>query len=394
MEDFAPIQPDHQDIEPPKDSLLGMALSEAEAREKSTAQPFKLVSNILTGLRSRERDVLVARYGLTNSQISKETLDSVGQRFKVTRERVRQIENATLKKIGKKHVSQLKPVIKMINAYLSAHGGVAEVEDIAHYLDLDQDKAKSELDRRALRLIMGAYDKVVPLKKYPLFKEGWTLTKIAQEELLTVQDAIHRVLENSGQVMTEEAIIAQVSQQLTNIDPMLIKGTLRVDPKISLDRKGYWGLISWPLVVPKRIRDKVWLVLDEVGKPLHFEKIAQLIGEKYPGGKPVLSRTVHNELIGDDRFVLVGRGIYALKKWGYKSGVVSDVIKEVLMKAGRPLPVSEIVTAVLQSRQVKKNTIIANLQNRALFHKVAKSTYTLASTRPEYPERPETPAIN
>jgi len=390
MEDFAHTQPDHQDTEPPKDSLLGMALSEAEAREKSTAQPFKIVSSILTGLRSRERDVLMSRYGLINSQAAKETLDSVGQRFKVTRERVRQIENSVLKKIGKKYVAQLKPVIKMINAYLSAHGGVAEVEDLAHYLDLDQDKTKSELERRALRLIMGAYDKVIPLKKYPLFKEGWTLVKVSQEELLTVQDTIHRVLENAGQVMTEAALIAQVNQQLTNADPMLIKGTLQIDPKISLDRKGYWGLISWPLVVPKRIRDKVWLVLDETGKPLHFEKIAQLIGEKYPGGKPVLSRTVHNELIGDDRFVLVGRGIYALKKWGYKSGVVSDVIREVLIKAGRPLTVTEIVNLVLQSRQVKNNTIIANLQNRALFQKVAKSTYTLVSTHPVSSEAPAT----
>ena len=390
MEDFAHTQPDHQDTEPPKDSLLGMALSEAEAREKSTAQPFKIVSSILTGLRSRERDVLMSRYGLINSQAAKETLDSVGQRFKVTRERVRQIENSVLKKIGKKYVAQLKPVIKMINAYLSAHGGVAEVENLAHYLDLDQDKTKSELERRALRLIMGAYDKVIPLKKYPLFKEGWTLVKVSQEELLTVQDTIHRVLENAGQVMTEAALIAQVNQQLTNADPMLIKGTLQIDPKISLDRKGYWGLISWPLVVPKRIRDKVWLVLDETGKPLHFEKIAQLIGEKYPGGKPVLSRTVHNELIGDDRFVLVGRGIYALKKWGYKSGVVSDVIREVLIKAGRPLTVTEIVNLVLQSRQVKNNTIIANLQNRALFQKVAKSTYTLVSTHPVSSEAPAT----
>ena len=36
--------------------------------------------------------------------------------------------------------------------------------------------------------------------------------------------------------------------------------------------------------------------------------------------KVVTTQAVHNELIRYDQFVLVGRGLYALKEWGYKEG--------------------------------------------------------------------------
>lgn len=392
MEELNPSGPDNFPGEPDKDSLLGRVLSEAESQEKSAAKPFKLVNNILSGLRSRERDVLLARYGLTNDQAPKETLESIGHRFSVTRERVRQIENAALKKIGKKYINQLKPLLKIINSYLSANGGIAEIESLASYLNLGEGSAEAELDRRALRLIMGAYDKVTALKKYPLFKEGWAYTNVSQDNLLKIQETIRQVLEQTKQSLSEADLVGQVSRLLPDTDSALAHGTLRIDPKVSLDHQGKWGLTTWPMVVPKRIRDKVFLVLEETGQPLHFEKIAQLISAEYPASKTVLSRTVHNELIGDPRFVLVGRGIYALQKWGYKPGVVSDVIKDALKLAGRPLSVTEIIAEVMKSRQVKKNTIIANLQNRDLFRKVAKSTYTLNTESLQMPDTATPPA--
>lgn len=367
---------------PADNSLLGKVLLETEAQERNAARPFKLISNILSGLRSREREVLLARYGLTSEQSLKETLESVGQKFGVTRERVRQIENAALKKIGKKHAGQLRPLLKIVNAYLSAHGGVAELTELAKYLNLGQGTAEADLDHRALRLIMGTYGKVILIKKHPVFKEGWMVATLSLEDLLKIQASVHQLLEQTGLPLCESELTQKISQQLVGTDPALVSGVLTLDPKVSLDNKGWWGLTAWPSVVPRRIRDKACLVLEEAGQPLHFEAITQLVSAKYPAEKKVLNRTVHNELIGDPRFVLVGRGIYALGKWGYKPGVVADVIKEAIMKAGRPLAASEIITEVLKSRQVKKNTIIANLQNRQLFRKVAKSTYALTEIMP------------
>ena len=359
---------------------MDKVLAENESKSFSSTRPYKIVSQIINSLKSRERDVILSRYGLASAEVLKETLEEIGKRFGVTRERVRQIESATLKKINKKYSTQLKPVLKTIAGYVDSLGGVVELEDLADYLHLNLVGAEAELERRALRLIMGAYDKISPLRKFPLFKEGWMRKELSEKLLTDIQAIAKSVLEGSRESLAEDDLIAKILIQLPTIDRALVAGVLRIDPAVSLDNHGKWGLVSWPQVKPKRIRDKIFLVLEEIGKPLHFVKIAELIKEKYSLNKPVLSRTVHNELIGDDRFVLVGRGIYALKKWGYQPGVVADVIKDVLRQAGRPLTVTELVTAVLQKRQVKKNTIIANLQNRNLFKKVAKSTYTLTDS--------------
>jgi hypothetical protein len=82
-------------------------------------------------------------------------------------------------------------------------------------------------------------------------------------------------------------------------------------------------------------------------------------------------------LIKDARFVLVGRGLYALSEWGYTAGVVKEVLKEILEAEG-PLSREEIIDKVRKERYVKDNTILVNLQDGNLFKKLANGTYTIA----------------
>jgi DNA-directed RNA polymerase delta subunit len=141
---------------------------------------------------------------------------------------------------------------------------------------------------------------------------------------------------------------------------------------------GKWGLVKWPTVNPKNIRDKIYVVLQEAGKHMHFNEIAGAIKVSDFKRKDVTTQAIHNELIKDKRFVLIGRGIYALKEWGYQKGTVADIISEVLRKAGEPLHRDDIVKEVLKSRQVKETTILLNLQGKSQFKRVAKATYSLA----------------
>jgi hypothetical protein len=139
-----------------------------------------------------------------------------------------------------------------------------------------------------------------------------------------------------------------------------------------------WGLIKWPMVNPKNIRDKIYVILKEHGKHMHFNEIAAAIKDSDFKRKDVTTQAIHNELIKDKRFVLIGRGIYALKEWGYQKGTVADIITEVLRDAGEPLHRDEIVKRVLKSRFVKETTILLNLQGKPQFKRVAKATYGLA----------------
>ncbi|MGD1052179.1 MAG: RNA polymerase sigma factor RpoD [Solirubrobacteraceae bacterium] len=83
------------------DSALGDFIEDQTAES-----PFELaartmrdenVSRALSVLPRREREVIEMRYGLTGER--PRTLEEVGQAFNVTRERIRQIENHTLKKL-------------------------------------------------------------------------------------------------------------------------------------------------------------------------------------------------------------------------------------------------------------------------------------------------------
>ena len=109
---------------------------------------------------------------------------------------------------------------------------------------------------------------------------------------------------------------------------------------------------------------------------MHFMDIANVISSHFNESTKV--NTVHNELIRNADFVLIGRGIYVLKSWGYRAGTVLDVIVDVFKKAGnKPLSADEIAKRVLKTRQVKKNTIYMNLQNRDHVERVGRNLYQL-----------------
>lgn len=359
------------------ESVLEKVMSEHQSKEFNTVRPSKIVQNVLNRLRDRERDVLNARFGLRGSDnITKETLESIGGRLSVTRERVRQIEKAVLKKITKKYTSTFKQIFKIIDDYLLIYGGLVSLDGISDYLEINKQE-NPELENNALRLIMSVNPKLNILNRHSTLKEGWADANVDILKLINIEEDILQILKDSNKPMSEEDLLNLMTKKHSDISKNTIKGALKVNANLGLDNKNRWGLVSWSIIVPKRIRDKVFIILEEANKPMHFEEITRAAQEKFKSKKPVLSRTVHNELISDKRFVLVGRGIYALKSWGYKPGVVSDVIKDVLNQAGKPLHVSEIIELVLKRRQVKRNTIIANLQDKTLFKKAGKAIYVL-----------------
>ena len=122
------------------------------------------------------------------------------------------------------------------------------------------------------------------------------------------------------------------------------------------------------------MRDLAYLVMRRHGSPMHFREVAgsikQFLKEK------AHDQTVHNELIKDRRFVLVGRGLYALNEWGYQPGVVRDVIRAVIAKHG-PLTKDELIKKVREERHVKDNTILINLHNKKHFKKSMDGRFNL-----------------
>jgi len=188
------------------------------------------------------------------------------------------------------------------------------------------------------------------------FYSLWTTDKASWTTAQKAIDAFYEKLKNTGKPL--------------EVKEALLPSYLEISKKIQKNAKGLYGLKDWPEINPRKIKDKAYLVLKESQKPLHFTQVAGLIDSSLP-------QTVHNELIKDPRFVLVGRGIYALKEWGYQEGQVRDVILNVLKTAGRPLKKEEILEKTLEQRLVKENTIFLNLSNKKYFLRNSEGRYTI-----------------
>jgi RNA polymerase primary sigma factor len=99
------IAPEPLSLETPigeeENSHLGDFIEDSEAvspdEAASTLVLREQIENVLNELTERERDVLKLRFGLDDGYAR--TLEEVGQHFKVTRERIRQIEAKALKKL-------------------------------------------------------------------------------------------------------------------------------------------------------------------------------------------------------------------------------------------------------------------------------------------------------
>ena len=171
--------------------------------------------------------------------------------------------------------------------------------------------------------------------------------------------------------------LEELDSQLDYEHPNYIRAIASISKQLSsLDDQ--WGLTKWPTVNPKNIRDKIYVILQNKKEPMHFNDIASAISSSKFRKKDVTLQAIHNELIKDPRFVLIGRGIYALRDWGYKKGTVSQIITSILEESKTPLTREEIVKNVLKVRKVKETTVLLNLQNKKLYQRVDKNTYTVA----------------
>lgn len=340
--------------------------------ETATVDLATSIKGILNTIeRDREREIIARRFGLFDR---KETLEQVGELLGITRERVRQLEKAImirLKMAAESNLPQIPELEKQFIRHLHDLGRVAKVNDLSAIVT----KNDTELDRAHVAFVAALSPRLTLVEENDRYHQGVGLSEFHDAEKIKKNvDEIIKAIKESGEPVTVEALHAKLSHD----HPTHVKALASLSKQLA-NLKGKWGLTQWPSVNPKNIRDKIFVILLENGKPLHFNEIAKAIKSSDFRRKDVTTQAIHNELIKDSRFVLIGRGIYALKDWGYSKGTVADIITDVLKKEGGPLHRDEIVKRVLKHRQVKETTILLNLQGKKQFKRTAKATYGLAS---------------
>lgn len=332
----------------------------------------QISQSLLKELPSRTSDIISRRFGLTQEQ--KETLASIGKDYNVTRERIRQIEEQAIKKL-KPEAEKHGEVFDYFVTSLKNFGNLKREDRL--FLILGEE-FKNHIN---FLLTLGSNFERRPKDKqfYPL----WTIDK---DSVSTAQEVINSLIDQfkKKEKPLPFAQMAEIFQKKQlNLESPVLASFVEVSREIKKGPTGEYGLKDWPEINPRGMRDRAFLVLRKEKKPLHFTKVTELINEYFPkkrrGAKiEALSQTVHNELIKDKRFVLVGRGIYALKEWGFKRGTVKDVISKILKESNKPLSKEEVISAVLNQRMVKKSTILLNLQSSDSFKRDSQGKYRLA----------------
>lgn len=341
-----------------------------------TYKPEDVSKRLLGVLPERSQEVLNKRLGLIKGSQS-QTLEAIGKKHGITRERVRQIENFALNSIRKsREYEEESPAFIELRRAMQQSGGVVEESDFLGSMTANE---KDSIAQNHLLLLLTLGEDFSKYKEDKDFRHRWTVDKQIAEQIHSSLHKLHDDLSVKNLISEEEITdillreAADVAEEYRNKETA--KNWLKLSKVVGKNPLNDWGLTQSPNINVRGIRDYAYLVLRKNGKPMHFTEVAKRITEDF--GKKAHTATCHNELIKDPRFVLVGRGLYGLTEWGYSNGVVREVIRGLLQKNG-PLDKEAIIEQVLKERFVKENTVLVNLQNSEHFKKTSDGKFTLS----------------
>ena len=320
----------------------------------------QLINRILVGLSDRQKDILESRYGLINPQTL--TLQSIGERYGITREGIRRIEAQALEIVAKNAAAaDFRDFIKLVSDHLRRLGGVRKEDDLANDVKLlIQDSGSANLLPNHLKFLLEVSQSVFYHTEDKGFYGHWYLTKDIRQKAVKFINLMEKALKAGAEVDA-------------NLRTLNAANYLSISKKFAVNSYGDFGLRESKEIMPKSARDWAYLVLKRESRPIHYSELALLVNKF--SKKQSHPQTIHNELIKDDNFVLIGKGTYGLKEHGYLPGTAREVIVRLLKKNG-PLKSQEVVKLVLQERFFKENTVLINLQNKEQFKRLEDGRYT------------------
>lgn len=378
-----------------------MEISKIKIEDLSGLNPSEIIEDLLSRLKDREKDVIIRRHGLSGGE--REILEGIGKIHNLTRERVRQIESAGLKKVREsKDKEVLIRISNLIKEIIESHGGIMEKDHLFSVLS-HYGLEKNEVDEAVFKnfynfVILKVIDGFEEVNKSNSFLTHIKLSDRPTDHLEKLVAGLKKSIEEKGKVLTTRELfelaegvahahdfkivsddsldLGKYYQSKYGEEAELVKekkillSLFKAAKTIDQNVYGFWGLAHWPEIKPRNLNEKIYLVLKNSGEPMHFGDIAKKIDDVDFDEKKTNIASAHNELILDDKFILVGRGLYGLKEWGLKEGTVAEIIFDIMKATDKPLTREEIIEKVLKERLVKKTTIALALANKNKFIRI------------------------
>jgi hypothetical protein len=336
-------------------------------------KPKKITKKLTSHLQDRTSDVIMSRFGL-NADARQKTLEEIGKKYNITRERVRQIEEVALNMIKKSAAyKEEQAIFEELKKLVHSLGSVVAEHELLSHVSKDKET------QNHIHFYLTLGDAFKRHREDEHFHARWSVDDEVAEK---VHDSLKKLYSNLNDedLITESEMVKKFLDHMKDMadhyrNEEIAKRWLAMSKAVSKNPLGEWGKASSPNVHTRGVKDYAFLVMRKHGSPMHFREVADAITKTF--GKKTHYATTHNELIKDPRFVLVGRGLYALAEWGYKTGIAREVIRDILKKDG-PMSKDEVVEKVMKERYLKKNTILVNLLNSKYFKKNKNGLYYVA----------------
>lgn len=341
---------------------------------KTTFKPKQVTKRITSHLQNRSSDVIMSRFGL-KADAAKKTLEEIGKKYNITRERVRQIEDAALTSIKKSEAyKKEQAVFEEIKQLIITLGGVISENEFLQHI------SKDKATQNHINFYLELGDAFKKHREDNHFHTRWS---VDDEMAAKVHESLKKlyISLNDEDLVPETEMIRKFFDQLKDVseeyrNEEIAKRWLAMSKTISKNPLGEWGKAGSPNIRTRGVKDYAFLVMRRHGSPMHFREVAESISKTF--GRKTHYATCHNELIKDKRFILVGRGMYALAEWGYKPGIAREVIRDILKREG-PMTKEDVVEKVMKERYFKKNTVLVNLVNPKYFKKNKAGLYSIAN---------------
>src|SRR3989344_6091696 len=288
----------------------------------------KTVALLVKNISTRNKDIISRRFGLKTGK--KETLESIGKSYGITRERVRQIEEFSLGQLTKftQDNGEIARYVSSVEDVLKNNGGAMKERDLfKEFSGNDKDSVANS----SLVFLLTLNKEPVRSHDNDSFHSFWALNSKFAEYLNKSSALLVGAMKKTKKIVPADQL-RDFSRSNSvsgpdngDLSDKHVQMLLTVSKDLGNNIFNEIGLTEWAEIKPKGVRDKAYLVLKKEKAPKHFTEIAKLINVATFSSKKANIQTVHNELIKDQRFVLVGRGMYGLSEWGYQPGTVKDV---------------------------------------------------------------------
>ncbi len=325
----------------------------------------------------RTKEVIQRRYGLVSGE--KETLEEIGTKYGLTRERIRQIQVKAKKRLN--HLTNLskKPIINIVEDLIRNNGWIIS--------DVEADKLIPTVFRGLNFDGSSLLDLLKDLGWIQNHEIGDVLyysPKFGKVLLGNLMDSIIKILKKKqlplriDEIIEEHEELKKINIENFNATNFVLR-SCHIDPRIEEKVSGRYGLYiqsnrTMNLWVPLMVQ-----VLETEETPLHFTEISEKVNDLLLDTSHKLDqRRAHAILVQKNIFAHVGiRGMYGLTSWGLRKESTTELVTEYIKSAGFPVHIEQIYDYVKKYKNSPKMNIRSILDISGKFENKGHGLYDL-----------------